>query len=60
MIEFAKGLLSAVGGAFVFGAILVIAYLYRRRYPRTRPIDVLDYDNAHPDGWMGHYNEDKQ
>ncbi|MBB3521081.1 hypothetical protein [Rhizobium sp. BK456] len=61
MSDFVKGLLSAAGGALVFGVFLAIAYFGRNRYPRTRDLEDIDYDNARPDGWMGHFKaEDKQ
>jgi hypothetical protein len=61
MIDLCKGFLSAIGGAFVFGLFIAVAYFARHRYPRTRELQDLDFDNAHPDGWVDHFkNGDRQ
>ncbi|WP_190241466.1 hypothetical protein [Rhizobium sp. N122] len=55
MSDFVKGFLSAAGGAIAFAIIIFLA----RRHPRSPVLDDLDYDNAHPDGWVNHFKEDK-
>lgn len=60
MIDIGKGFLSCAAGALVFGVFLAIAYFVRHRYPRTRELDAIDFDNAHPDGWVEHFKGDRQ
>lgn len=60
MSDIVRGFLSCAAGALVFGVFLAAAYFIRHRYPRTRELDVIDFDNAHPDGWVGHFREEKQ
>lgn len=60
MTDFAKGFISCAAGALVFSVFLAVAYFTRRRYPRTRELDVIDYDNAHPDGFVDHFKGDRR
>jgi hypothetical protein len=55
MTDFLKGILSAAGGALVFAAVIFLA----RRHPREPVLEDLDYDNAHPDGFIDHFKDEK-
>jgi len=61
MNDIVRGFLSCAAGALVFGVFLAVAYFARHRYPRTRELQDLDFDNSHPDGFVEHFkNGDKQ